>query len=97
MKKAFQRKCMACKTKKDKYDLIRIVRNPNGEILIDKLGNLDGRGAYICNNIDCLEKVIKTNRIGRILKSNIDKKIYEDIRGVIIDNGEKNQNSKKSK
>ena len=90
MKKAFQRKCMACNTKKDKYDLIRIVRSTDGGILIDKLGKLNGRGAYICNNIDCLEKAIKTNRIGRILKSNIDKKIYEDIRGVIIDNRERN-------
>ncbi len=91
MKKAFQRKCMACNTKKDKYELIRIVKNSNGEIILDKTGKLDGRGAYICNNIKCLEKVIKTNRIGRVLKSNIDKEIYENIRGVIIDNGNKNQ------
>ena len=97
MKKAFQRKCMACNTKKNKYDLIRIVKNARGEIFVDKVGDWDGGGAYICNDINCLEKVIKTNRIGKVLKSNIDKKIYEDIRGVIIDNGEKNQNSKKSK
>lgn len=91
MKKAFQRKCMACNTKKNKYDLIRIVKNSNGEIMLDKTGKLDGRGAYICNNIECLEKAIKTNRIGRVLKSNIDKEIYENIRGVIIDNGNKNE------
>lgn len=93
MKKAFQRKCMACNSKQDKYSLIRIVKNKNGEILIDETGKLDGRGAYICNNIKCLEKVIKTNRVGKMLKSNIDKKIYEDIRGVIIDNGKDNQNN----
>lgn len=92
MKKAFQRKCMACNTKKDKYDLIRIVKNKKGEILIDKTGKQDGRGAYICNDIQCLNKVIKTNRIEKIFKTNIDKKIYEDIRGVIIDNGNKKQN-----
>ena len=85
MKKAFQRKCMACNNKKDKYELIRIVKNKNGEVLVDKTGKLDGRGAYICNDISCLEKVIKTNRIARVLKINIDQKIYEDIRGVIVD------------
>ena len=86
MKKAFQRRCMACNTKKNKYDLIRIVKNKKGEILVDKTGKLNGRGAYICNNIECLEKVIKTNRISRVLKSDTDQKIYENIRGVIIDN-----------
>ncbi len=86
MKKAFQRRCMACNTKKNKYDLIRIVRNKKGEILVDKTGKLNGRGAYICNNIECLEKVIKTNRISRVLKSDTDQKIYENIRGVIIGN-----------
>ena len=91
MKKAFQRRCMACNTKKNKYDLIRIVKNKQGEILVDKTGKLNGRGAYICNNIECLEKVIKTNRIQKILKTNIDKKIYENIRGVIIDNENKEQ------
>ena len=93
MKKAFQRKCMACNTKNDKYSLIRIVKIQNGEIHIDKTGKLNGRGAYICKDIKCLEKVTKTDRIGKILKSNIDKKIYEDIRGVIIDNGKTNQNN----
>ena len=77
---------MACNTKKNKYDLIRIVRNKKGEILVDKTGKLNGRGAYICNNIECLEKVIKTNRISRVLKSDTDQKIYENIRGVIIGN-----------
>ena len=91
MKKAFQRKCMACNVKKDKYELIRIIKKNNGEILVDKTGKLDGRGAYICNDISCLEKVIKSNRISKVLKSNIDKKIYEDIRGVIIDNGNTKQ------
>lgn len=92
MKKAFQRKCMACNSKKNKYDFIRIVRSSNGEIMIDKTGKIDGRGAYICSNIECLDKVIKSNRIEKMLKSNIDKKIYEDIRGVIIDN----ENTKKT-
>ena len=91
MKKAFQRRCMACNTKKNKYDLIRIVKNKKGKILVDKTGKLNGRGAYICNNIECLEKVIKTNRISRVLKSDTEQKIYENIRGVIIGNEQNKQ------
>lgn len=93
MKKSFQRKCMACNTKNDKYNFIRVVRLPNGEILIDKKGKLNGRGAYICKDLKCLEIVKKSNRINKILKCNIDKKIYEDIRGVIIDNRENKQSN----
>ena len=85
MKKAFQRRCMACYSIKDKYSLIRIVRTAEGKVVLDMTGKIDGRGAYICKNIDCLEKVIKINRIGKILNSKIDNKIYDDIRGVIID------------
>ena len=82
---------MACNTKKNKYDLIRIVKNKKGEILVDKTGKLNGRGAYICNNRECLEKVIKTNRISRVLKSDTEQKIYENIRGVIIGNEQNKQ------
>ena len=91
MKKAFQRRCMACNTKKNKYDLIRIVKNKKGEILVDKTGKLNGRGAYICNNIECIEKVIKTNRISRGVKSDTEQKNYENIRGVIIGNEQNKQ------
>ncbi len=93
MSKAFPRRCMACDTTKNKYELIRIVKTPEGEILIDKDGKIDGRGAYICKNIKCLEKVIKSNRIGKALNSKIDYNIYEDIRGVIIIDNE-NQKQK---
>ncbi len=51
-----QRSCIGCNTKKDKKDLIRIVKNKDGNISIDKTGKANGRGAYICNNVECLEK-----------------------------------------
>ncbi len=89
MKKAFQRTCMACNLKKDKSELIRIVKNKEGQIFVDNAGKIEGRGAYICSKSQCLEKVIKTNRLERVLKCNIEKKIYDDIRGVIIDNENK--------
>ena len=92
MSEAFRRRCMACNTTKNKYDLIRIVRTKDNEVLVDKTGKIDGRGAYICKDIKCLEKVIKTNRFKKVLNININNKIYDDIRGVIIDNEIENQN-----
>ena len=84
MKKMPQRTCMGCNEKKDKNQLIRIVKNKNGKIEMDKTGKLEGRGAYICNNIDCLEKVIKTKRLERVLEAKIEDDIYQELRGGII-------------
>ena len=55
-KKQPQRTCMGCNQKKDKKDLIRIVKNKENVINVDKTGKMQGRGAYICNDINCLEK-----------------------------------------
>ena len=76
---------MACNTKKDKSELIRIVMNKEGIVSIDNTGKLYGRGAYICDNIDCLEKVIKSKRLERVFETKIGEEIYKNLRGVIID------------
>ncbi len=83
MKKIPQRTCMGCNQKKDKRELIRIVKDSNQNISIDKTGRANGRGAYICNDINCLEKVIKNKRLERALETNISDDIYNDLRGVI--------------
>ena len=85
MKKQPQRTCMGCNEKKDKKDLIRIVKNKDNEISIDRTGKKEGRGAYICDDKNCLEKVIKSKRLERVLEIPISKEIYESLRGVIID------------
>ena len=85
MKKNPQRTCMGSNQKKDKQELIRIVKNKENEISIDKTGKKEGRGAYICDNIECLEKVIKSNRLEKILETKISQEIYENLRGVILD------------
>ena len=74
---------MGCNQKKDKRELIRIVKDSNQNISIDKTGRANGRGAYICNDINCLEKVIKNKRLERALETNISDDIYNDLRGVI--------------
>ena len=85
MKKQPQRTCMGCNEKKDKKDLIRIVKNKQNEINIDKTGRLEGRGAYICDSITCLEKAIKTKRIEKVFEQKIPDEIYERLRGVMLE------------
>ncbi len=85
MKSKPQRTCMGCNEKKEKQQLIRIVKNKQNEIKIDKTGKLEGRGAYICNNVACFDKVKKTKRLEKVLDMEISEKIYEDLRGVILE------------
>lgn len=85
MKQSPQRTCVGCMEKKDKNELIRIVKNKNNEISVDKTGKKEGRGIYICNNITCLEKAIKTKRIENKFETKISEEIYNDLRGVILD------------
>ena len=85
MQRQAQRTCMGCNSKKDQNELIRISKNKNNEININENQKLDGRGAYLCSNIKCLEKVMKTKRIERIFGIQISDEIYEKLRGVILD------------
>ena len=79
-KKIPQRTCMACQAKKEKRELVRIVRSPEGEISVDSTGKKPGRGAYICPNLECLNKVIKSKRLERSLETTISQEIYESLK-----------------
>ncbi len=85
MKKQPQRTCMGCNTKKDKKELVRIVKNKEGQISVDKTGKMEGRGAYICDNIECLEKTIKNKKLEKSFEMQISKEIYDNLRGVMIE------------
>ena len=63
MKNLPQRTCIGCNSIKAKKDLIRIVKNKEGQIYIDKTGKANGRGAYLCDNVECLEKAIKSKKL----------------------------------
>ena len=67
-----QRKCIGCNESKPKKELIRIVKTPEGEMLVDDTGRANGRGAYICNKPECLQKAIKTKGLNRAFKMNVD-------------------------
>ena len=83
MKKLPQRTCIGCNLKKDKKDLIRIVKNKNGEINVDPTGKLEGRGTYICKNEECLKKAIKNKRMSKTFEMEIDESIYENLKNFI--------------
>ena len=76
---------MGCNTKKDKKELIRIVKKQDGKIQLYKTGKIAGRGAYICDNVQCLEKVIKSKRLEKIFQCKIEDEVYQNLRGVMID------------
>ena len=79
-----QRTCMGCNSKKDKNILIRIVKNNQNDINIDKTGKQDGRGAYICNDVKCLEKIRKSKRLEKVFNMKINDEIYENLEKMII-------------
>lgn len=80
MRKTPRRKCMGCQEVKDKRELIRIVRSPEGEISVDFTGRKAGRGAYLCPQNACLEKAMKTKALERSLDVKIDEAVYETLR-----------------
>lgn len=84
-KKQPARRCIACNEQKDKKELLRIVRTPEGNIEIDVTGKKNGRGAYICKSEECLKKVIKSKKLERSFEKEISLELYENIRGVIVD------------
>lgn len=86
MKNILQRTCISCNEKKEKEKLIRIVKNKNGEITIDVNGKMQGRGAYICKDMNCLKIAIKKKKIEKSFSCKVDENIYENLINVINDN-----------
>lgn len=80
MKKIPMRRCLGCFESKPKKELIRIVKNKDAEISLDKTGKKQGRGAYICCDENCLNKAIKAKRIEREFEMEIDEEIYALLR-----------------
>ncbi|MEE1053602.1 MAG: YlxR family protein [Acutalibacteraceae bacterium] len=75
-KKTPLRMCIGCRQMKPKTELVRIVKTPDGKIVIDKTNKLSGRGAYICKSGDCLKKAEKTNALAHTFSTAVDKEIY---------------------
>ncbi len=65
------RTCNGCGAVKNKFEFIRVVRLPDGNVVLDKTGKLSGRGAYVCHDPKCIEKALKTGKLERTLKTKI--------------------------
>ena len=78
-KKTPLRMCIACHEMRDKRDLIRVVRTPEGEITLDFTGKKNGRGAYLCADLDCIEKCKKGKLLSKAFKQNIEAEVYDKL------------------
>lgn len=84
VRKVPMRQCTGCGEMKNKKEMIRVIKSPEGDITIDATGKKNGRGAYICCSSECFHNAIKTKGIERSLKTNIPPEIYEELEKELI-------------
>lgn len=73
------RKCLGCGENREKRELVRVVRSPEGEISLDLTGKKAGRGAYICKNASCLKKARKAKRIEHAFECSVPEEVYDEM------------------
>ena len=78
-KKIPLRQCLGCREMKPKRELIRVVRSPEGQVSLDFKGKANGRGAYVCPNMACLKKAMKSKAIERAFEITIPAEIYAQL------------------
>ncbi len=78
-KKIPTRKCVGCGEMRDKKEMIRVIKTPEGAICLDVTGRANGRGAYICNSAECLKKAVKNRGLEKSLKAQIPGDILEQM------------------
>ena len=83
MKKIPCRTCVITKEKLPKNELIRIVRTPEGNVVIDETGKLNGRGAYLKLDINVIDKAKSSKALNRVLEVEIPDSIYEELKSLI--------------
>lgn len=82
-KKIPLRKCIVTQEMKPKQALIRIVHNKDGEVFVDPSGKKNGRGAYISNSLEVVEKAEKSKVLDRHLQTNVDETVYQQLKQLI--------------
>lgn len=85
-KKVPMRMCCGCGEMKPKRELIRIVRTPEGKVMLDLTGKQNGRGAYVCKSTKCLTILQKNKRAARTLGCEIADSVYEEMRNELEQN-----------
>ena len=76
-KKIPQRQCMGCRERKAKREMIRVVRCVDGSVNLDFSGKLNGRGAYVCPDPECLKKALKSKALDRSLEVTIPEEVID--------------------
>jgi len=79
VKKVPMRQCVGCGEMKSKKEMMRILRTTENEIILDKTGKKNGRGAYICSSPECLKKAVKSKGLERALKTAVSAEVYEGL------------------
>ena len=74
------RQCVGCHNMVSKREMSRVIKTSDGQIMLDATGKKNGRGAYICNSRECLEKAIKSRSLERSLKAAIPSEIYDSLK-----------------
>ncbi len=78
-KKIPMRMCTGCREMKPKKELVRVVKTPENDIKLDTTGKLNGRGAYICKDKECLNKARKMNAFSRTFGIAVPQEIYSQL------------------
>lgn len=76
-KKIPSRQCVGCRESRTKRELIRVIRTPEGQVALDETGRMNGRGAYLCRRVECLQKARRSRGLERSLKVTIPDEIYD--------------------
>ncbi len=84
-KKIPMRQCIGCGLMKEKKQMIRVVRTPEGEMALDRSGRMNGRGAYICPDGQCLEKAVRNKGLNRSFRMEVSADVIEKLRREIAD------------
>lgn len=85
VKKVPLRKCTGCGQMKSKREMLRVLKTTENEILFDRTGKKNGRGAYLCCNRECLEKAFKNRGLERSLKCQIPVEIIESLKKELVE------------
>ncbi len=80
VRKVPMRKCVGCGEMKNKKELIRVLKTPEEEILLDATGRKNGRGAYLCRDQECLLRAARNKGLERSLGMKIPEEIYENLK-----------------
>ena len=78
------RMCVGCREMKPKMELLRIVKPQEGDAHIDRTGKAQGRGAYVCQDIECLKKAQKSRALDRALDTKIEPAVFEQLEAQIV-------------